>query len=45
MQYILDKILKQDEIILGDFNTRVVSEVLNGIKNRFNEEIVKESGE
>lgn len=45
MQYILDKILKQDEIFLGDFNTRVGSEVLNGIKNRFNEEIVNESGE
>lgn len=45
LQRILDKIAKQDEIIvLGDFNARVGNEVL-GVKNRFSEEILNSNGE
>lgn len=46
LQNTLNKIPKADEImILGDLNARIGNEILEGIKNRFNEETLNNSGE
>lgn len=46
LQLTVDKIPKQDQIIImGDMNGRVGNEVIPGIKNVFNEEIINDRGE
>lgn len=42
LQHILDKLPRQDEVILlGDFNARVGNEAVKGIKSIYNEETTK----
>lgn len=43
---IINGVPKQDEIfIMGDFNARIGSEIIPGVKNRFNEDFKNEGGE
>lgn len=43
---IINGVPKQDEIfIIGDFNARIGSEIIPGVKNRFNEDFKNEGDE
>lgn len=46
MQAYIDNIPKKDEtVILGDFNAGIGNKVINGIKNRLNEDILNDNGD
>ncbi|XP_055389945.1 uncharacterized protein LOC129618936 [Condylostylus longicornis] len=46
LQELMDTIPESDKlVIMGDFNARIGDEILNGVKNRFNESVINENGE